>query len=111
VDDQHSQFLIMVGDALVAAALAEIPMEVLTSDGKRISGVPALSEPAHSSAEVDDTGYPNTFRLDAVAVALEDIVEYVVRTPESSPLDVHGQRAGEHRSQTYRARPAHSPGE
>ncbi|MFZ0042871.1 MAG: hypothetical protein WAK93_16285 [Solirubrobacteraceae bacterium] len=100
MDDQHAQFLIMVGDAFVAAALAELPLEVVTSDGNRISGVPALLEAVDRGAEVDHTGYPSRFRLDAVAVALEDIVEYIVRSPTPSGSDVHGQRAGEHRSQT-----------
>lgn len=83
MDDRHAQFLIVVADACVGAALGELIVEVLTIDGLRYSGVP-------TAVEVDQPDIADgcTLRVDGSVVALEQVVEFVVRPPGEAP-DLH----------------------
>lgn len=83
MDDRHAQFLIVVADACVGAALGELIVEALTIDGLRYSGVP-------TAVEVDQPDIADgcTLRVDGSVVALEQVVEFVVRPPGEAP-DLH----------------------
>ena len=85
MDDRHAQFLIVVADACSGAKLAELVVEVLTIDGARYCGVPTVTE--REQANAADGG---TLRVGGSVVALEEVVEFVVRPPgegsASSPM-------------------------
>lgn len=80
MDDRRAHFLTMLGDACVAAGLASMPVELLLSDGSRVSGTPS-PRPADGSPAVDDTGYSSLLLIDGASTQMEDVVEFVVRTP------------------------------
>jgi hypothetical protein len=79
MDDRHAQFLIVVADACLGAELAELVVEVLTIDGSRHSGVP-------TAVEVDEPEIADgcTLRVDGSVVALEEVVEFLVRPPDEA---------------------------
>lgn len=80
MDDRHAQFLIVVADACLGAELGELIVEVLTIDGVRYSGVP-------TAVEVDQPDIADrcTLCVDGSVVALEQVVEFVVRPPGEAP--------------------------
>ena len=80
MDDRHAQFLIVVADACLGAELAELMVEVLTIDGVRHSGVPTAVEV--DQPEITDG---RTLRLNGSVVALEEVVEFLVRPPGEAP--------------------------
>ena len=83
MDDRHAQFLIVVADACSGAELAELVVEVLTSDGERYRGVPTTAEEEQPDAAADG----GTVHVAGSLVALEEVVEFVVRPPgEASGL-------------------------
>ena len=41
MDDRRAHFLTMLGDACAAAGVAGITVELLLSDGRRLTGVPS----------------------------------------------------------------------
>ena len=82
MDDRHAQFLFVVADACSGALLGKLIVELLTIDGARYCGIPtAVDQP-----DGPDRG---TLQVDGSLVALEDVVEFVVRPP--------GGPAGPHR--------------
>ena len=81
MDDRRSQFLIAVGDLCSVATLASLDVEVCTADGSRIRGVPGVLRSAQGEAQVDDTGYARTFRIEARIVNLEEIVGCGISSP------------------------------
>jgi hypothetical protein len=85
MNDRHAQFLIIVADACSGAALAELSVEVVTVDGLRHRGVPAVLEVDHPDA-VDG----GSLRVDGRVVALARVVELVVRPPREV-LAAHGR--------------------
>ena len=76
MDDRQAQFLFVVADACLGAELGELIVEVLTSDGVRYCGVPTVVE-----GERPDAADGCTLRVDGSVVALEEVVEFVVRPP------------------------------
>lgn len=76
MNDRHAQFLFVVTDACLGAELGELPVEVLTIDGVRYCGVPTVIEVGQTDT-ADDGG----LRIDGSVVALEEVVEFVVRPP------------------------------
>ncbi len=77
----------MVGTACESARLARLPVEALTSDGRRCSGVPQprAAEEAAAGHEVDETGFARELRIGDQVVALDTIVELKIGLPGSSP--------------------------
>lgn len=71
----------MVGDACAAAKLATIPVEILLRDGRRLIGTPSPQLATDENQQVDETGYANLLRVDGAPTRLEDVIEFVVRTP------------------------------
>lgn len=80
MDDRHAQFLFVVADACLGAALGEFTVEVLTSDDVRYCGVPTEVE-----VEQSDAADGGTLRVGGSVVALEEVVEFLVRPPNESP--------------------------
>lgn len=80
MDDRRAHFLTMLGDACGAAGVASIPVELLLSDGRRMGGIPSPHQP-DGSPPVDETGYSSLLLIDDVSTRLEDVVEFVIRTP------------------------------
>ena len=74
----------MLGDMCAAASLARLSVEVITEDGKRVTGVPSPHTPVDGD-EVDHTGYANELLIDGQSVRLDTIVEITVRTVADAP--------------------------
>ena len=81
MDDRHAQFVIVVADACLGAELGELVVEVLTRDGVRYSGIPTTVE-----AERRDAADGGSFRVGGNVVALEQVLEFVVRPPREARL-------------------------
>ena len=81
MDDRRAHFLTMLGDACVAASLADIPVKLLLDDGRWIAGTPMPRVATDESPPADETGYSGPLLIDGVATSIEDIVEFAVRTP------------------------------
>ena len=79
MDDRHAQFLIIVGDACLAASLADLPVELLLADGTQLRGVPSRLAPNGGEDEVDDTGYEAGFLIGDAPVRLDAVVGCAVR--------------------------------
>jgi hypothetical protein len=72
----------MLGDACVAAGLASIPVDVLLRDGRRVGGMPSPRPASEESDDaVDATGYSSLLIINGDPLELEDIVEFVIRSP------------------------------
>jgi len=80
MDDRHAQFLIVVADACSGAELGELTVEVLTIDGMRYCGLATAVE-----GEQPDAAGSGTFRVGESVVALEDVAEFLVRSPGDEP--------------------------
>ena len=81
MDDRRAHFLTMLGDACVAAGLANIPVELMLSDGTRMLGTPSPQPASSVSPPVNDTGYSSLLLIDGASARLEDIVGFLIRTP------------------------------
>lgn len=79
MDDRHAQFLFVVADACSGAALGELIVEVLTNNGVRHRGVPTVMQ-----TEQSDTADGATLRVGGSVVALEEVVEFLVRPPDAA---------------------------
>lgn len=99
-DDRHAQFLCVVADACSGAELAELIVEVLTSDDTRYSGVPtAVGQP--------DAPDGATLRIGGSVIALAEVVELLVRPPrERSGLHRRGTTTETQSTVAVRSRPA-----
>lgn len=71
----------MLGDACVAAGLAGIPVELRLRDGTRMAGTPSPQFARGEDQPVYETGYSNLLLIDGASAQLEDVVEFVIRTP------------------------------
>jgi hypothetical protein len=80
MDDRRAHFLTMLGDACTAAGVAAISVELVLSDGTRMSGTPS-PQLANGAEPVADTGYSSLLLIDGLSTRLEDVVEFIVRTP------------------------------
>ena len=89
MDDRHAQFLILVADACLGAELGELVVEILTIEGVRYRGVPTVVQ--DEQPDVADGG---ALRVDGSVVALEDVVEFLVRPPDEAPLPPVSNDAG-----------------
>jgi hypothetical protein len=76
MDDRHAQFLIVVADACAGAALGDFIVEMLTRDDMRYRGVPVAVE-----GEEADPANGGTVQMAGSVIALEDVVELVIRPP------------------------------
>ena len=63
LDDHHAQFLIIVGDACLAASLAGLPVDLQLVDGTEHTGVPSCLSPTEGDNEFDGTGYAPSFLI------------------------------------------------
>jgi hypothetical protein len=81
MDDRRAHFLTMLGDACVAAGLASIPVEVVLSDGSRMAGTPSPQLATGEAPPISDTGYSSLLLIDGSSLRLDDVVEFVIRTP------------------------------
>ena len=80
MDDRHAQFLIVVADACLGAELGQLGVEVLTIDGVRYRSVPTEVE-----VEQPDAMDGGTLRVGGSTVALDEVLEFVVRPPGEAP--------------------------
>jgi hypothetical protein len=79
MDDRRAHFLTMLGDACAAAGLAGIPVELALRDGTRMAGTPwPQLDDGHP---VDETGFTSALLIDGASTRLEDVVEFVIRSP------------------------------
>jgi hypothetical protein len=78
MEDERAQFLILVADACGAAALSGLPVELKTSSGETIVGVPCPPDEAEGADAVDDTGYAPDLRIGDRYVRLEGITSITV---------------------------------
>ncbi len=69
----------MLGDACSAAGLADLTVEVVTAEGARGRCVPA--SPPRVVGQLTETGYPRVVLIDGSSLPLEDVVEFLVRSP------------------------------
>jgi hypothetical protein len=81
MDDRRAHFLTMLGDACVSAGLASIPVEVTLHDGTRLAGTPSAQLAKSGTPAISDTGYSGELLIDGVSAQLDDVVEFVIRTP------------------------------
>lgn len=81
MDDRRAHFLTMLGDVCVAAGLGSMRVELLLSDGTRMGGTPSPHPGTEGGPPTDETGYSSTLLIDGVSAQVEDVVEFVVRTP------------------------------
>ncbi len=81
MNDRRAHFLTMLGDACVAASLASIPVEVLLSDGSRITGTPSPQPASAASPPGDETGYSSLLLINGVSAEVEDVVGFAIRSP------------------------------
>lgn len=81
MDDRREHFLTMLGDACAAAGVAGITVELLLSDGRRVTGIPSPQLADDESRPVSDTGYSALLLVDGAPTQLEDVVEFVVHSP------------------------------
>lgn len=70
----------MLGDTCSAAGLADIPVEVRLSDGRRLAGTPS-PQPVAGGHSVNETGYASLLLIDGVTAELEAVIEFLVRSP------------------------------
>ena len=68
----------MLADAYASARLAELTIEIQTTDGTRLAGVPAFGDDEVWPA--DDNIDSAELSIDGQAVALKSIVAFVVHT-------------------------------
>jgi len=81
MDDRRAHFLTMLGDACASAGLADIPVELLLSDGRRMAGMPSPQPAGGASTPIDETGYSSPLLIDGTSAELEEVVEFVIRSP------------------------------
>jgi len=81
MNDRRAHFLTMLGDVCVAAGLGSMRVELLLSDGSRLAGTPSPHPATEGGSPTDETGYSSTLLIDGASAQLEDVVEFVVRTP------------------------------
>jgi hypothetical protein len=75
MDDRQAQFLILVGDVCLYAAIADLSVSVKLADGSQRSGVPTGVSPTAGRDEVDHTGYADVIEIADQEVSLRSIVE------------------------------------
>ena len=81
MDDRRAHFLTMLGDVCVAAGVAGITVELLLSDGRRVTGIPSPQPADNDSRPVSDTGYSSLLLMDGAPTQLEDVVEFLIHSP------------------------------
>jgi hypothetical protein len=81
IDDRRAHFLTMLGDVCTAAGLASISVEILLTDGSRMAGTPSPQPSAGTSARMGETGYAQRLFIDGSSAQMEEVVEFVVRSP------------------------------
>lgn len=81
VDDRRAHFLTMLGDTCLAAGVASIHVEVLLRDGRRMGGMPSSLPASEESVTVNETGYSSLLVIGGDSLELEDVVEFVIRSP------------------------------
>jgi len=81
MDDRREHFLTMLGDACVAAGVAGIPVELLLRDGRRMSGTPSARMANDGRQPLGETGYSSLLLIDGATAKLDEVVEFVIRTP------------------------------
>ena len=82
MDERHAQFLILLEDVCAGAELADLRIEVQTTQGARVGGVPQATSPAGG---IDYAGYDHqTVRVGTVQVPLQDVVNFTVAAPDVS---------------------------
>ena len=84
LDDHHAQFLIIVGDACLAASLAGLPVDLQLADGTQHTGVPSCLSPTEGDNEFDGTGYAPGFLIGGDPVRLDAVIACTVRTKPTS---------------------------
>jgi hypothetical protein len=81
MDDRRAHFLTMLGDACLAAGLANIPVELQLRDGRHMAGTPSALPSNGDGDPVAESGYASLLRVDGESARLEDVVEFAVRSP------------------------------
>ncbi len=81
MDDRRAHFLTMLGDACASAGLADIPVELVLSDGRRVAGTPSPQPTNSETTPVAETGYASPLLIDGASTELEDVVAFEIRSP------------------------------
>ncbi|MBV9817836.1 MAG: hypothetical protein JOZ07_05735 [Solirubrobacterales bacterium] len=81
MDDAYAQFMIAIVELCLSADLAGLRVEVLTTGGLQIEGVPTSIRQAEDEGQVDSTGYARTFRINDALVNLDDITQCTIHAP------------------------------
>lgn len=81
MDDRRAHFVTMIGDVCLAAGLAHIPVELLMRDGARVYGTPSPVVADLEHPPLGETGYASRLTIDGVETFLEDVVEFLIRSP------------------------------
>lgn len=71
----------MLGDACTAAGLASIPVELVLHDGTHVVGTPTAKPADGASSPINETGYSSHLLIDGDVARLEDVIEFVIRSP------------------------------
>jgi hypothetical protein len=82
MNERHAQFLILLADVCAGAELADLSLEVQTTQGTTIGGVPQPKSSGHHVGDVDHTGYDHTMHIGAIEVDLQDVVKFTVTAPK-----------------------------
>jgi hypothetical protein len=82
VDTESEHFFVMVGEVFERARMARLAVEVATSDGSCLAGVPhARGVAPEDPDQLDHTGFARQLSMDGEPVCLQEIVEVRLRRP------------------------------
>jgi hypothetical protein len=81
MDDRFSEYMIAIGQACAAAELASFQLEVVTADGRVVTGLVGALRSAEGEIELDQTGLQRTVRIDGALVNLDEIVACTLHVP------------------------------
>ncbi len=83
MDDRRAHFLTMLGDTCASAGLASLPIGLVLIDGRRVSGTPSPQPTVDEAADaLEQTGYANRLLIDDESVAIDEVIEFAVRSPD-----------------------------
>lgn len=72
----------MLGDTCASAGLASLPISLVLMDGRRVSGTPSPQPTVDEAADaLEQTGYANRLLINGESVAIDEVVEFAVRSP------------------------------
>jgi hypothetical protein len=79
MDDRRAQFLISIAQLCQSAELASLQVELLSSDGSRMRGIPVSARYGEAVGQLGDAGPRPIFWIDDHVIDLSETVECTIR--------------------------------